>query len=138
MSGWRMPAVTVGWERVLDAGGLHHDRFAHFGPCGFTVRVRTRELEPGSLIVTEADYDDDVGTAWLHVSAAFETRVPSYPETVLLHRALFGRRRYAYQIFAPENAHVNLHPNALHLWGRCDGLPALPGIAELVARVGSV
>ena len=33
---------------------------------------------------------------------------------------------WAYQVFAPPWAHINIHPNALHLWGRLDGANVLP------------
>jgi len=33
---------------------------------------------------------------------------------------------YAYQVFAPPSQHVNIHPYALHLWGKVDGSPTLP------------
>ena len=72
------------------------------------------------------DADDSDGTTWLHASLALTDRSPTYDELVILHRAVFGRRRWAYQIFAPEAAHVNLHAYALHLWGRVDGKPAMP------------
>lgn len=32
----------------------------------------------------------------------------------------------SYQVFAPRNQHVNIHPTALHIWGRSDGRPCMP------------
>ncbi|TQK29408.1 hypothetical protein [Arthrobacter sp. SLBN-53] len=51
--------------------------------------------------------------------------MPTYDELGRLHRAAFGDG-YAYQVFAPAAQHVNIHQNALHLWGRADGPPCLP------------
>lgn len=137
MTAWEMPAVTLGWADVLRRGGVTHDQFGKFGPCGFMLRVVTDKNEHGSIIVTQADYPEEEGVDWLHVSLAYATRPPTYAELVLLHRAMFGRHRYAYQVFAPDSFHVNVHPNALHLWGRVDGRPELP-MAPLVASLGSV
>jgi hypothetical protein len=49
---------------------------------------------------------------------------------VMLHLGVFGRRRWAYQVFVPESEHVNIHPHALHLWGRADGTNALPNFGR--------
>jgi len=132
-----LPAAAVGWERTLATGGIHTVNTSPFGPCGIACVIHVGD-DIGSLIITEADYPDDPDTPWLHASIAFEHREPSYAELALVHRAVFGRRRYAYQVFAPQAAHVNIHQHALHLWGRVDGQPAIPGIAELVEQVGSI
>jgi hypothetical protein len=133
-----VPAATDGWIRTLAAGGIMPGAISQFGPCGLTAQLRTKADERGSLVITEAEYPDDPDTPWLHASLAFEHRTPSYAELALVHRAVFGRRRYAYQVFAPQAAHVNIHEHALHLWGRVDGQPAIPGIAELVEQAGSI
>ena len=46
-----------------------------------------------------------------------------------MHRAVFPG--YAYQVFAPPESHVNIHGNALHLWGRADGKPILPEFGDM-------
>lgn len=61
---------------------------------------------------------------FVHASFATTHRMPTYDELVQLHRAVFNG--YAYQVFAPPSRHVNIHPFALHLWGRLDGKPCLP------------
>ena len=94
-----------------------------FGPDGLHLTVRAKDGVPGSVIVTQADFD---GEEWIHASIALAFRDPTYAELVSLHRAVFGRKRPAYQVFVPANEHVNIHKHALHLWGRADGERALP------------
>lgn len=92
-----------------------------FGPDGWYF---TRNDRTATVIVTAAEYD---GIEYMHASIATvngET-MPSYAELVVLHRAVFGTG-YAYQVFAPPSQHVNIHPTALHLWGRVDGRPVMP------------
>jgi len=62
-------------------------------------------------------------TPWLHASIARD-HMPAYADLVMLHRAVYPG--FAYQVFAPPSSHVNIHPYALHLWGRADGEPAMP------------
>ncbi len=66
---------------------------------------------------------------WLHASMTRRDRTPSYEDLCLLRAAVFGNG-WAYQVFAPTAAHVNIHVNALHLWGRADGQPALPDFGQ--------
>lgn len=76
----------------------------------------------GSVIVSVGEIE---GAMWRHASMARKDRVPSYEDLCLLHRAAFGDG-YAYQVFAPPSAHINIHSYALHLWGSPDGSRALP------------
>lgn len=90
-----------------------------FGPVGM---VR-RSAEGATAIVTAAPHD---GIEYVHASIATTgLMLPSYGDLVTLHKAAFADG-YAYQVFAPAAQHVNLHPTALHLWGRLDGKPCLP------------
>jgi hypothetical protein len=75
-----------------------------------------------SVVVTCAPCEGD---EWVHASIARRDRIPDYADLKLLHAAVFGDG-WAYQVFAPPSDHVNIHENALHLWGRLDGKPALP------------
>jgi hypothetical protein len=79
-----------------------------------------------SIIVTVAPHE---GTEWIHASIAHPDRDPSYSELSLLHRVAFGNR-FAFQVFAPTELHVNIHEHALHLWGRWDGESPLPSFAK--------
>lgn len=104
-----------------------------FGPDGWAFR-RIRG-GAGSVIVTEFVLD---GTAWWHASIAFETDRPSYNALAALHTAVWGGDGYAYQVFAPKSKHINIHENALHLWGRADGKPELPEFAAILGDGRSI
>lgn len=90
-----------------------------FGPDGW--RFDNFD-DDGSIIITCAEHKGD---DWVHASIAWRTHMPTYSDLKLLHRAVFGDG-WAYQVFAPESDHVNIHEHALHLFGRLDGKPALP------------
>lgn len=90
-----------------------------FGPDGWRMLHRNGSA---SVIATAAEFDD---ITFVHASIADSVVLPSYADLVVLHKAVFGDG-YAYQVFAPALQHVNIHPNALHLWGRADGLACLP------------
>lgn len=90
-----------------------------FGEDGWILVDRARGR---SVVVSAAPID---GTTWVHASIAGRDEMPTYDDLVQLHAAVFGDR-YAYQVFAPADQHVNIHAHALHLWGRADGLPAMP------------
>ena len=91
-----------------------------FGPDGW--RMVTRHGYE-SCIVTAANHD---GVEYVHASIANAHQMPLYEDLVELHYAVWGDNGYAYQVFAPRAAHVNIHEHALHLWGRLDGAPVLP------------
>jgi hypothetical protein len=97
-----------------------------FGPAGLSLLIGWHPHR-GSVIVTQAEHE---GVEWLHASIAYDDRMPDYSDLGVLHRAVFGRRRWAYQVFAPADKHVNIHGYALHLWGRADGAPVLPNFGE--------
>lgn len=109
-----------------------------FGSSGWSVTHLDRTA---SVIVTAFDYNESGGIAdapdgeWLHASYCRHDGVmPSYDELQMLHRAVFGDG-WAYQVFAPRDRHVNIHSNALHLWGRSDGCAVLP---DFVGDSGTV
>lgn len=90
-----------------------------FGPAGWLL---VRHDRTRSVLISESEFD---GSTWIHASIAGRDDMPTYEDIVGLHAAVFGDR-YAYQVFAPPAEHVNIHSNALHLWGRLDGQAALP------------
>lgn len=92
---------------------------APYGPDGWYFEHR----DGSTLIVSYAESD---GVAWIHASRTGPGRIPTYEEMIELHRAVWGDHGYSYQIQAPRDQHVNIHPYALHLWGRADGKPVLP------------
>ena len=62
---------------------------------------------------------------WIHASISRPEMMPLYSDLTDLHKAVWPDG-YAYQVFAPPSQHVNIHPYALHLWGRPDGSAVLP------------
>lgn len=106
------------------------------GPTGWSLDLhQTRDGVPyiaGRVIVTQAPLHPDVDgneadlTEWLHASMSRHQRVPTYDELMLLKQAVWGPNGEAYQVHPRDEAHVNIHPYTLHLWGRADGRPVLP------------
>lgn len=136
-------AINTGYRQVL-ADHVQVIVEQQFGPAGLLVQL-LRHADPGgwgattgSLIVTQFSLDgqrDDPAGEWLHASLAWAARTPSHDEMRMLHRAVFGRRRWAYHVHAPADRYVDGtgttpvgpgHEHALHLWGRVDGSPAMP------------
>ena len=103
------------------------------GPCGATfIRSDSRR----SIIVTSSDLGYEAtapteadGAIWLHASISAHpdgASVPDYAELAELRYAVWGEHGWAFQVFAPPAAHINIRANALHLWGRLDGLRTHP------------
>lgn len=109
-------AVKRTLEREIGPGW----RAQPFGPMGWALGHPNNGL---SVIVSQSSWD---GVEWLHASVAHVDRDPSYVELCALKEAVFGPERFAYQVFATDSRHVNIHEHALHLWGRADGVNALP------------
>jgi hypothetical protein len=103
--------------------------FGPHGRCwtiyGITEKTKT-QIRSGSVIVTQSDYPDG---EWLHASLAWATRMPTYNEMTVLRDAVFGGR-WAIQVFAPPEFHVNIHEHALHLWGKATGERVHPNFGE--------
>lgn len=100
-----------------------------FGPDGWRMIANDRK---SSVIVTCFTWDDDV--EYVHASIARKS-IPSYEDLATLHFAVWGTTGYAYQMFVPQSSHVNIHPHALHLWGRRDGAAVLP---DFGGEMGSI
>ncbi len=103
-----------------------------FGPDGWCFLNKSRRQ---SLIVTAADRDD---VEWTHASLAGVDALPSYDHLREVHAAVWGEMGYSYQVFVPTALHVNIHPFALHLWGRSDGLPVLPEMSGFLGEMRSI
>jgi hypothetical protein len=123
----RLWPADVSSPRNVDALQLRRvmgrDRWAlpePFGPDGWSMVATDRQ---SSIIVSCADYE---GTEWVHASIAGVDELPSYEDLARLRWAVWGQTGYAYQVFAPPSAHINIHEHALHLWGRLDGRRVLP------------
>lgn len=103
---------------------LGRQRFAapvEFGPSGW--KFDPRPGYDARVIVTEFDYGTE--HEWIHASISRPDRTPTYDDLKLLHASVFDGG-FAYQVFVPNEEHVNIHPYALHLFGRVDGAPVLP------------
>ena len=97
-----------------------------FGPDGW-VFDKMLERERTRIIVSVAPSD---GVDWVHASVSHPDTMPTYEELVALHAAVWPGG-FAYQAFVPPSRHVNIHPYALHLWGRRDGKNVLPDFGIL-------
>ncbi|HVQ18911.1 MAG TPA: hypothetical protein VMT27_07735 [Actinomycetes bacterium] len=116
-----------------------------FGADGWRLLAYDGPTLVAEVIATVADFDiasvhdggyADVSTVEIaHASIAVLARMPSYEEMVLLHRAVFGEQRWAYQVFAPAARHVNIHEGALHLWGRLDGKPMMFDFSSVTGTI---
>lgn len=124
--------------RMAPPGKLHHLLADHL-PAGWVVQpfgpdgAKGTRANSASVIVTRADLEGN-GVDWTHASIAGAERLPSYGDLVELHRWVFGDG-WAYQVFAPPADHVNIHPHALHLWGRSDGARALPNFGGITGSI---
>jgi hypothetical protein len=81
------------------------------------------ERRPGAATVIVSGAVELDGRRWLHVSLAHPRWTPSYSDLCRVKELFIGADREAYQKFARQSEHVNLHPNCLHLWSCFDGDP---------------
>lgn len=95
-----------------------------YGPDGMILH---RADGKRSVLVSVAP--DSEGVEWIHASIAGRDELPTYDELTQLHRAVWPSG-FAYQCFVPPASHVNIHPYALHLWGRLDGLNPIPDFGK--------
>lgn len=70
------------------------------------------------------------GVEWIHASISYSDveQMPTYDDLKLLHQAVFPG--ISYQVFVPEDQHINIRNNVLHLWGRADGKGVLPDFGK--------
>lgn len=95
--------------------------------------VVPHRTEPMRVLISHGAVDERVDASsepWIHASIAHTDRMPSYDELQAMHRAIWPNG-WAYQLFAPPAAHVNIHQYALHLFGRPDGRALLPNFGAL-------
>lgn len=124
-------AVNTGMNGVFRNAGWLMQAVITVPNGSFGARYRTKDRRLATVFVSEFIYDGQVHS-WLHASISIHGgAMPTYEDMALLHRAVYGRRRYSYQVFAPEAKHVNITENVLHLFGRVDGANALPDFAPL-------
>ena len=72
------------------------------------------------------------GSQWIHVSLSRTDRLPTYEEMVKVKNEFIGGGREAYQVFARDEDHVNVHSKCLHLWSPIDGIRRVANLQDLV------
>ena len=95
------------------------------------------------IIVSSAPYPTydledciwDENCEWIHASIS-QKEIPPYRYLVMLHKAVFNDG-WAYQIFAPVSRHINIHPKALHLFGKLNGKMIHPDFQK-IAGINSI
>lgn len=100
-----------------------------FGPDGWQFDSNTGRLR----VIVTADVPVPEFQGWIHASVSRRDKIPDYEDLVRLHQAVWPEG-HAYQCFVPPEKHINIHPRALHLWGKVDGSPVLPDFG----RYGSI
>lgn len=78
-------------------------------------------------IVVSLHLDGEI--EWIHASIARGGVMPTHDDLKLLHAAVFPNG-FAYQVVPSGKGLIPLHPRALHLWGRLDGIHVLPNFAR--------
>lgn len=110
-----------------------------FGPDGWKMVNREGTASViASFFYWNPDSGDlarTLGQPWIHASMTRATGVPSYEDLCRLKRAVWGDDGWAYQYFVPPSNHLNIHPRALHLWGRADDTPAMPDFAAIIGSI---
>ena len=92
------------------------------------------ERVPDGLRVIETPEQHN-GERWLHVSASYSDRLPSWEDMREVKDAFCGKGREAYMVFSPEERYVNDHPYVLHLWCPLEGA-VLPDFRRFGPRLG--
>lgn len=85
------------------------------------------ELTGQTVIIS---LEEHAGRKWLHVSTAFQTRLPAWMELRAVKDLFIGRDREAMQALPPEKEWVNINPYCLHLWALADGSRLLPDFTQ--------
>lgn len=62
---------------------------------------------------------------WLHVSASYADRLPTWEDMRAVKETFCGTDREAYIVLPPTERYINDHAFVLHLWCCLDG-PMLP------------
>lgn len=66
------------------------------------------------------------GGGWDHVSVSLKHRVPNWYEMEHVRKTFFLPGEIVMQLHLPDDAHINVHPNCLHLWRPHDIAIPLP------------
>jgi len=78
------------------------------------------------IIVSVSKEKDNM--TWIHISLTRtdKKQLPTYNDMKDVKSALGFDTEYAYQVFPPQNNHVNIHKYVLHLWICADKYQYLP------------
>lgn len=102
-------------------------RIADYGPTSRTYRVDRRDSDRGfksyQLIVVQTFCLEKDGQLWQHVSVSRKGEVPSYDDMCFAKKYFIGPDKLALELHVPEDEHVNVHPNTLHLWHCMESRP---------------
>lgn len=85
----------------------------------------------GLLVILSGNREAD-GRRWLHASASYRTRLPTWDDLRAVKDAFIGPDRYACQVFPPRDRYVNIGRFVLHLWSPLDGPWPLPEFSAVV------
>jgi hypothetical protein len=80
-------------------------------------------LTPFGLSVIVSVCRENDGKNWLHLSCAYNDRLPSWRDLVYVKESIIGLEKEAIQVIPAKSKHVNIHPNCLHLFHCLDGNP---------------
>jgi hypothetical protein len=79
------------------------------GTCGAFRLPSPIDGQPLAIIASSGD-------GWDHVSVSRTNRCPNWPEMEFVKRRFFQDDETVMQLHVPIAAHINAHPNCLHLW----------------------
>lgn len=99
-------------------------------PLGWTVNARAEDgisfhRAKDGLFVIVSGYVEEDNRRWLHLSASYQSRVPSWELMHEVKIAFIGPNRAAYMVLPTEAKYINFMPYCLHLWCCLEG-EALP------------
>ncbi|KAA0888792.1 DUF7694 domain-containing protein [Oryzomonas rubra] len=107
-----VPDVPLGWDamanRVLPGA-----------------RAFRRKGDKLYVLFTASHWPGD-DRIWIHVSASFPNKTPSYQDMAEVKRLFVGEDRKAMHIFPARQYHVNIHEHCLHLFSCVEGDDGLP------------
>jgi hypothetical protein len=113
---------TLDMHRLTDANTIAVYGWAGDETCG--VFAMPSPHDRGRLLVVAS-----AELGWDHVSVSAAKRVPNYKEMTYVKKRFFRDDEIAVEYHVPEDAHINMASNCLHLWRPNDGreIPLPPG-----------
>ena len=120
--------IEVLWKDMLQAKGWRVRETRQDGAA--------YENWNGMLVIASVAKESD-GKDWLHISASFPTRQPTWNEMVEIRNLLIGEHQYAVMVVPPKRFYVKIHPHVMHLFSCLEGhyLPEFSGKVEGVKTI---